>query len=171
MSIRTFRHEIYFVSGRNEEAGMHFFSKTINVSFEEAIAATRQALERQGFEVFAEIDMQRAFKKTLAVDFRPYRVLGAYHPALAHRAIQVRDEIGSIMLCNIVVQRRDDDCIKISAVDLTTVAYATNNVELRWIVLDLRDRLQNAIKNINAKPVTQHRILETNMSRGQESAA
>ena len=133
---------------------MYFFSNTVNAGFEDIVLATRDALRRHGFEVVAEIDMRRTFKKHLAIDFRPYLILCAYDPALARRAVKIDDEIGSVLFCNVIVQQQEDGRIDISAADPACFMYVTNHVELDWIIRDLRGRLQKAVEEVKVRPAT-----------------
>lgn len=133
---------------------MYFFSNSINASFEDAVAATKDALRRHGFEVLTEVDMRKAFRKNLALDFPAYVILCAYDPTLTHRAIQIHDEIGSALFCNVVVQQRNDGHIGISAADPAAFMYVTNHVELEWIAREIRDHLERAIEAIEGRPET-----------------
>jgi len=137
---------------------MHFFSNSINASFEDALLATKDALKRHGFEVLAEVDMRKAFRKYLARDFRPYFILSAYDPTLAPHAVQIYDRMGSVLLCNVVVQQQNDGSVDISVVDPATSMYVINHVELDCIVRELRDHLQTAIEEIEARPETQRHL-------------
>jgi uncharacterized protein (DUF302 family) len=133
---------------------MYFFSKSVNASFEDAVLATKDALKRHGFEVLAEIDMRRSFKKHLALDFRPYLILSACDPTLAHRAVQIHDGIGSVLFCNIVVQQQKNGRVNISAADPAAFMHVANHVELDCIIREIRGHLQRTIEEIEARPAT-----------------
>jgi uncharacterized protein (DUF302 family) len=63
----------------------YYFSKTLNVSFEEAVARVTEELKKGGFGVLTEIDVKETLKKKLNVDFRKYRILGACNPTPIRR--------------------------------------------------------------------------------------
>jgi uncharacterized protein (DUF302 family) len=137
---------------------MYFFSNSVNVSFDNTVLATKDALKRHGFEILAETDIRKAFKKHVALDFRPYLVLSACHPTSAHHAIQICDQIGSVLLCNVVVQQQNDGRVDISVADPATSMYVINHVELNWIVRKIRGHLQKAIEEIEPRPETRRHL-------------
>lgn len=80
-----------------------------HVALEPAAAreAVIEALKTEGFGIISEIDMQAAFDKKLGVAFRPYVILGACKPQLAHDALQMEPNLGALLPCNVVVQEAD----------------------------------------------------------------
>jgi uncharacterized protein (DUF302 family) len=103
------------------------------MNFEDAVITTKQALKRHHLAVLAEIDMGKALRRNLAVGFRPYLILSACSPQLALRSIQADNEIGSILLCNVVVQQHRDGRVEISAADPAATIGTTNHVDLMWV--------------------------------------
>jgi uncharacterized protein (DUF302 family) len=131
---------------------MYYFSKSVTMGMDDAVWATKEALKRHNFRVLAEIDMRIAFKRHLAVDFHPYLILSACSPQLTHRAIRADDEIGSIVLCNVVIQQRNDGHVKISVADPAGSIGTINHVELIGVARDLRSLLQRAIDEVEYWP-------------------
>lgn len=79
------------------------FKKTLDVSVDVAEVRVREALQTEGFGVLTEIDIAAAFKAKLDVDFKPYKILGACSPALAHSALLEEEDIGLLLPCNVIV--------------------------------------------------------------------
>ena len=47
---------------------MHYLSKYVTMSFQDALAATKEALRRNQFAILAEIDMRKASRRHLALE-------------------------------------------------------------------------------------------------------
>jgi len=129
----------------------YHFSRVVDLGFDAAIEATKQALQRQGFGVLTEIDVQQTLKKKLDVDFRPYRILGACNPKMAYQALQAEDKIGTMLPCNVIVQLRDDGKTEISAVDPIASMAAIENRQLGDIAIQVRDMLKSVVDTIGEK--------------------
>lgn len=82
----------------------YYFTKTLDLSFEEAMGKVADELKKEGFGILTQIDVQETLKKKLDVDFRKYYILGACNPPFAHRALQAERMIGLMLPCNVVMQ-------------------------------------------------------------------
>jgi len=124
------------------------FLKTVALGFDDAIAATTEALKRHGFGVLTEIDVQSTLKKKLGVDFKPYRILGACNPEVALQALRAEDKIGTMLPRNVVVQQHEDGHVEISAVDPVASMQAIDNPALAVVAAQVRDMLQQVVEEI-----------------------
>ena len=80
------------------------FEIELGVGYEEAVERVTEALAKEGFGVLTRIDIHKAFKEKIDVDFRPYSILGACNPKLAHKALSKRPEAGLLLPCNVTVE-------------------------------------------------------------------
>ncbi|WP_234729569.1 DUF302 domain-containing protein [Acidocella facilis] len=126
----------------------YHISKTLVLSFDEAVAATVAALQKHGFGVLTEIDVQATLKKKLDVAFRPYRILGACNPKMAYQALGIEDKIGTMLPCNVIVQQHEDGKVEVSAVDPVASMQAVDNLELSRVAGTVREMLRLAVAEI-----------------------
>ena len=126
----------------------YYIATTLPFSFDEAIARTEAALKEEGFGVISRIDIQEALKTKIGVDFRPYIILGACNPALAHEALKLEDKVGTMLPCNVIVQALGEDRTEIAAVDPVASMHAVGNPRLGKIAGEVRARLRNVIDGL-----------------------
>lgn len=75
---------------------------------DEAIEQVNEALKAEGFGVLTRIDIDQAFREKIGAEFRPYTILGACNPQLAHAALTSQPEIGLMLPCNVTVEAADN---------------------------------------------------------------
>jgi len=126
----------------------YYFSKTISLSFDEAIIRVTDVLKSEGFGIISEIRMHEKLKEKLGVDFKKYTILGACNPAYAYKALQVEDKIGTMLPCNIVVQELSENHIEVAAVNPIASMMAIQNPELIGIAKEVTDKLQVVISRL-----------------------
>ena len=124
----------------------YYFTKKVNISFDDAIAKVTEELKKEGFGVLTEIDVQATFKKKLDVDFRKYRILGACNPNFAHQAITAEDKIGLMLPCNVVVQETADGGIEVSAIDPIASMMAVKNDSLGSVAQQVQAKIKRVIE-------------------------
>jgi uncharacterized protein (DUF302 family) len=126
----------------------YHFSKTVNLPFDAAVAATTAALKNHGFGVLTQIYVQDTLKKKIGAEFRPYLILGACNPKLAHEALGLEDKIGTMLPCNVVVQQHGGNTVEISAVDPVASMSAIDNPKLGAVAGKVRELLKQVVAEI-----------------------
>ena len=122
----------------------YYMSKTVNLTFDEALSSVKQALARNGFGVLTDIDVQATLKEKIGAEIDHYRILGACNPPMAFRALQVEDKIGTMLPCNVVV-RQDRGQTEIAAVDPVASMQAVDNPSLQRIAEEVRELLRKVV--------------------------
>ena len=125
-------------------------STTLDTTFPDAVARTREALAAQGFGVLTEIDMQATLKAKLDKDIGSYLILGACNPPMAHRAVSVDPQIGLLLPCNVVVRADPDHDTRVivEAMNPQILVEVTGERELRGVADEVTTKLQAAIDSL-----------------------
>jgi len=126
----------------------YYFSKTLDLPFDDAIARVTEELKKEGFGVLTDIDVRATMKKKLDVDFRNYRILGACNPPFAHQALLAEDKIGTMLPCNVIVQELAAGVVEVAAIDPVASMSAVNNPKLGAVGMEVRARLQRVVENL-----------------------
>jgi uncharacterized protein (DUF302 family) len=118
------------------------FDVYLNSSYDEAITAVTNELQKEGFGVLTEIDVKATLKKKLDIDFRPYKILGACNPVLAHKALTLVPQVGLLLPCNVTVAQEEDGRIHISIIDPQQMLGVIDHPGLEEIACDAEERLR-----------------------------
>jgi uncharacterized protein (DUF302 family) len=108
------------------------------------------ALKEQGFGVLTEIDVKQTLKRKLDLDFRPYYILGACNPPLAHRALEADPSIGLLLPCNIVLQSEEEN-VRVSILDpeiMFAVVDPETQAKLTGLPEEVKSRLEAALGSL-----------------------
>jgi uncharacterized protein (DUF302 family) len=124
----------------------------LDLGFDAAVGRVRDALKAEGFGILTEVDMQSAFLEKLGKPFRPYLILGACNPPLAHRALSADPAVGLLLPCNVIVEEEAPDRVLVRLTDprqLLTAGDLGAHREVRDVADDASARLRRVAASLS----------------------
>ena len=125
------------------------FGTRIAAPMDETIERTTAALKLEGFGVLTTIDVKATLKTKIDVDFKPYVILGACNPKLAYRALQVEEELGLLLPCNVIVYDNGDGTSSVSIVDPGQMMSVVENKALETVAAEAKTRLERVLASLH----------------------
>jgi len=129
------------------------FEVNLNLAPAAAIERVTELLRTEGFGILTRIDVHTTLNEKLGVRFRPYTILGACNPGLAHRALSARAEAGLMLPCNVTVEERPGGGSTVRIADPATMLLVSDlrkDPELRAIARKAREHLSRAAGTLEA---------------------
>ena len=124
------------------------FGKIVELGFDEAIEQVTQALAKEGFGILTVIDVQATLKAKLDKDMRPYRILGACNPVLAHQAISAVPDIGLLLPCNVLVHEDDEGQVHIDFMDPGAVMGLVDDPRVVPLAAEVKQKLEVVLASL-----------------------
>jgi uncharacterized protein (DUF302 family) len=105
------------------------------------------ALARQGFGILTEIDVAETLRRKLGEEVRPYVILGACNPQLAHRALAAEPSVGLLLPCNVCVWEEGADAV-VAIARPDAMFQVVRNAALEPIAAEAQARLLAALRDL-----------------------
>lgn len=126
----------------------YYSSKSVKYSFDETIQKISDELKKEGFGILTEIDVKETLKNKLQVEFRRYKILGACNPTFAYKALQLEENLGVLLPCNVVVQEKEDHTIQVSVVNPLESMKKVENEKLNEVASEISVKLLKVLENL-----------------------
>jgi uncharacterized protein (DUF302 family) len=120
------------------------FSKTVGLTYEQAVEKVTQELKKEGFGVLTTIDVKETLKAKLNVEFPRYVILGACNPPFAYKALQAEEQVGLLLPCNVIVYEKEGRTV-VAAFDPMVMTAVLDNPGMHPIAKEVKDRLERVI--------------------------
>ena len=125
---------------------------TLALPYADAVARVKERLAAEGFGVLTEIDVAATLRKKLGVEYRPYVILGACNPPLAHKALSAEPEIGLLLPCNVVVYEDEEpNQSVVLALDPVEAMQLSGNASVRPIAQEVKERLERVLRALEGE--------------------
>ena len=125
----------------------YYINKTINKDLETATKVVTEELQKEGFGIVTQFDVNQALKEKLNVDFRPYRIMGACNPAFALKSIEAEDKIGTILPCNVMLQEVAGG-IEVAIINPIAMVSGIDNEEMKAIASQINEKMLRVIAKL-----------------------
>jgi uncharacterized protein (DUF302 family) len=119
-------------------------SRTVALTYEQAVEKVTAELKKEGFGVLTTIDVKETLKAKLNVEFPRYIILGACNPPFAHRALQEEEQVGLLLPCNVIVYEKSGATV-VAAFDPMVMTRVMDNPGMHSIAQEVKDRLDRVI--------------------------
>jgi uncharacterized protein (DUF302 family) len=119
-------------------------TKELDRDFEQVVEEVKENLKKEGFGVLTTIDIKEKFKEKLGIDFKKYIILGACHPASAHKAIQAEENIGLMLPCNVIIYEKGEKVV-VAAIKPAAAMEMIDNNTLKQIAREIESKLKRVI--------------------------
>lgn len=122
--------------------------KKVDLDYEAALEKVKAELKKEGFGVLTEIDIKQTFKDKIGKEFNKYIILGACNPEYAYKALQLEEDLGLLLPCNVIVYTSDSSETTVAAINPNEVMNLSSNEDIKELAIEIKERLERVIENM-----------------------
>ena len=123
------------------------FVKNMKDDFESVENRVVEELKIEGFGVLTKIDIQKKFKEKLGLEYHKYIILGACNPPNAFKALEVEENIGLMLPCNIIIYQKNGT-VTVCIIKPSLAMEMINNPELSMIAQSIEQKLKTVYEKL-----------------------
>jgi uncharacterized protein (DUF302 family) len=116
----------------------------------EAEAILREALAAEGFGILTEVDVTGVLRAKLGLETKPYKILGACNPKIAHRAMEADPRVGAFLPCGLALWEAADGEVQVCLQDPALISQSFHTEGLAEAAGEARERLGAALGRVAA---------------------
>lgn len=124
-------------------------STVYNGNIEQAETAITEALKEVGFGILTRIDVADTLKKKIDYDKAPYVILGACNPKVASQALEMEEELGLLLPCNVIVYENSSGKTVISIIEPEAMLSVVGRDDMKVLAVEIRVLLQKALASVS----------------------
>ncbi|MHB1681051.1 MAG: DUF302 domain-containing protein [bacterium] len=122
--------------------------KTVNLDFNDAVLRVKEVFKANGFGAITEIDVKKTLKEKINADFKKYIILGMCNPKVAMDALNMNDEIGLLLPCNVCIYEDKNNNIIVNAINPAALLNLINVENLKEKSLEIKKIIEKSINEI-----------------------
>lgn len=121
-------------------------SRVLDCDFDTAVERLTKSLNKEGFGIMTEIELDQVFKDKLGKDFKRYKIIGACNPNFAYDGVRKEEDLGLILPCKLAVQYVSDRETRIVAIESKVLFGFINNPALNCVRDDISTKIELVMK-------------------------
>ncbi len=122
--------------------GKYYSAVIVETDFEATIENVKSALKEHGFGVVSEINMQEKLKKGTGKDVPKYTILGACNPNGAYQALQIEEQIGVMLPCNVIIRETSNGKVEVAAINPERTMLSIGNPDMIPLAREISEKLK-----------------------------
>lgn len=107
-----------------------------------------EELQKEGFGVLTEIDIQAVMKKKLDKDYLPHIILGACNPVYADKVLSIEPGISTMLPCNVTLRELGNGNVEVAVIDPSVAMSSVGNPDLETPAKEVQEKLMKFLNNL-----------------------